>query len=53
MSQTCWASCIVSVSVKTIRFQTSKIRYALFELVEASVDPKIKSETNCLRTYEL
>ena len=41
LSQTRWESCIESV--KVVRFQ----------LVEVSDDPKIKSEIDCLTTYEL
>jgi len=51
LSQTCWESRIESV--KVVRFQTSQIRDALFELTEVSVDPKIKSEVDFLATYEL
>ncbi|KAH1249266.1 hypothetical protein GmHk_05G012662 [Glycine max] len=39
--------------MKVVRFQTFQIRDALFELVEASDDPKIKSEVDCLANYEL
>ena len=39
--------------MKAVRFQTLQIRDALFELVEVSDDPKIKSEANCLANYEL
>jgi len=51
LSQTHWESRIESV--KTIQFQTSQIKYALFELAEVSDDPKRKSEVDCLATYEL
>ena len=51
LSQTCWENRIESV--KAVRFQTSQIRYALFELAKVSDDPKIKSETDGLATYEL
>jgi len=39
--------------VKAVRFQTLQIRDALFELVEVSDDPKIKSEADCLANYGL
>ena len=51
MSQTSWESRIESV--KAVRFQTLQIRDTLFELAEASDDPKIKSEVDCLANYEL
>jgi len=51
LSQTRWEICIESA--KVLRFQTSQIRDALFELAKVSDDPKIKSEANCLATYEL
>ena len=51
LSQTRWESRIESV--KAVRFQTLQIRDALFELVEASDDPKLKSEVDCLENYEL
>ena len=51
MSQTRWESHIESV--KAVRFQSSQIRDVLFELAEISDDPKIKSEVDCLTTYEL
>ncbi|KAL5158733.1 Zinc finger MYM-type protein 1 [Glycine soja] len=51
LSQTHWESRIESV--KAVRFQTLQIRDALFELVEASDDPKLKSEVDCLENYEL
>jgi len=39
--------------VKVVRFQTSQIKYALFELAEANDNPKIKGEVDCLATYKL
>jgi len=51
LSQTRWESCVESV--KDVRFQALQIRDALFELVETNDDPKIKSEVECLATYEL
>jgi len=37
----------------TVKFQISSIRDALFKLVEASDNPKIKSKVDCLTTCEL
>ena len=39
--------------MKAVRFQAPQIRDVLFELVETNDDPKIKSEAECLATYEL
>ena len=40
-------------SVKAIKFQDPQIRDALLQLAQTSEDPKIKSEANCLATYEI
>jgi hypothetical protein len=50
-SQTRWESWIESL--KAIKFQTPQIRDALLQLAKTSDDPKIKSEANCLATYEM
>jgi len=50
LSQRCWESV---ESVKAVRFKAQQIRDALFELVETNDDPKIKSEVECLTSYEL
>ena len=39
-------------SLSQTRFQAPQIRDVLFELVETNDDPKIKSEVECLTTYE-
>ena len=51
LSQTRWESRIESV--KTIKFQALQIRDALLQLAQTSEDPKIKSEADCLATYEI
>ena len=51
LSQTRWKSCIESV--KAIKFQAPQIRDALLQLAQTSEDPKIKSEVDCLVTYEI
>jgi len=51
LSQKHWESRVESV--KAVRFQALQIRDVLFELVETNDDPKIKSEVECLATYEL
>ena len=51
LSQAYWESRVESL--KVVRFQAQQIRDALFELVETNDDPKIKSEAECLATYEL
>jgi len=51
LSQAYWESRVESL--KVVRFQAQQIRDALFELVETNDDPKIKSEVECLATYEL
>ena len=51
LSQRCWESRVESV--KAVRFKAQQIRDALFELVETNDDPKIKSEVECLTSYEL
>ena len=40
-------------SVKKIKFQAPQIRDALLQLAQTSEDPKIKSEVDCLATYEI
>ena len=40
-------------SVKAIKFQDPQIRDALLQLAQTSEDPKIKSEADCLATYEI
>jgi hypothetical protein len=51
LSQTRWKSRIESL--KTIKFQTPQIRDTLLQSAKTSEDPKTKSETNCLATYEM
>jgi len=51
LSQTRWESHVESV--KAVRFKAPQIRDVLFELVEINDDPKIKSETKYLATYEV
>ena len=51
MSQTRWESRIGIV--KAIKFQVLEIKNALLQLAKTSKDPKIKSEADCLATYEL
>ena len=51
LSQTHWESRIESV--KAIKFQSPQIRDALLQLAQTSEDPKIKSEVDCLVTYEI
>ncbi|XP_058778632.1 uncharacterized protein LOC131652705 [Vicia villosa] len=51
LSQIHWESRIESV--KALRFQTLQIRDALLKLCEIIDEPKIKSEAECLATYEL
>jgi len=51
LSRTRWGGRVESV--KVVRFQALQIKDALFELVETNDDPKIKSEVECLATYEL
>ena len=51
LSQTHWESRIESV--KVIKFQAPQIRDALLQLAQTSEDPKIKSEADCLATYEI
>jgi hypothetical protein len=50
-SQTRWESRIESL--KAIKFQTLQIRDASLQLAKTSDDPKIKSQANCLATYEM
>ncbi|XP_058740955.1 uncharacterized protein LOC131613289 [Vicia villosa] len=51
LSQTRWESRIESV--RALRFQTSQVRDALLKLSEMTDEAKIKSEAECLATYEL
>ncbi|KAL4626040.1 hypothetical protein ACB092_05G066900 [Castanea dentata] len=51
LSQTRWESRIKNV--KAIKFQAPQIRDALLQLAQTSEDPKIKSEADCLVTYEI
>ena len=51
LSQTHWESRIESV--KAIKFQSLQIRDALLQLAQTSEDPKIRSEVDCLVTYEI
>ena len=51
LSQIHWESRIESV--KKIKFQAPQIRDALLQLAQTSEDPKIKSEADCLATYEI
>ena len=51
LSQTRWESRIGIV--KAIKFQVLEIKNALLQLAKTSEDPKIKSEADCLATYEI
>ena len=51
LSQTRWEGHIESV--KAIKFQAPQIRDAFLQLAQTSEDPKIKSEADCLATYEI
>jgi len=51
LSQTRWESRIESI--KALKFQTPQIKDALLKLGQINNDLKIKSETDCLATYEL
>ena len=51
LSQTRWEN--HAESVKAIKFQAPQIRDALLQLAQTSEDPKIKSEADCLATYEI
>jgi len=51
LSQTRW-ECRIKSS-KAIKFQATKIRDTLVQLLKTSEDPKIKSEAICLTTYEM
>ncbi|KAH1199016.1 hypothetical protein GmHk_18G052472 [Glycine max] len=51
LSQTIW-ECRIE-SVKAIKFQAPKISDTLVQLSKTSEDPKIKSVTICLATYEM
>ena len=51
LSQPCQESCIEIV--KEIKFQAPQIRDSLLQLAKTSEDTKIKSEVDCLATYEI